>query len=255
MTPDLSKVVELRTPLKMPWTFFVILCISMLPFVAFQKKLLPVWASRIVARLYFWPTLPFSMLTRLYHRDAMFTKVDDTLFLGGAPLALLGHPQQMANLDIQGVVNMQTEYAGPQPEYARLGIRQIRLPTVDHFEPRLVDLIRAVSFIEKHRRAGQKVYVHCKAGHGRAGAVAFAWLIFRHNQTQGGQSLTKEDLRLLNMEFRKMRRVRKTLWTQPNLNSFALWAPSNLDKLDLSDNANPELVEFSSDEVERVKEL
>lgn len=72
------------------------------------------------------------------------------------------------------------EYPGPVSAYRQLGIKQLRLPTTDHFEPSLQALEEATRFIEKHYKRGEKVYVHCKAGHGRGASVAQAWLMFRN---------------------------------------------------------------------------
>lgn len=37
----------------------------------------------------------------------------------------------------------------------------------DHFEPELADYVRGVDFIKKFHERGERVLVHCKAGHGR----------------------------------------------------------------------------------------
>jgi atypical dual specificity phosphatase len=72
-------------------------------------------------------------------------------------------------------------------------------------------LQRAVAFIKKHSDEGNKVYVHCKAGHGRSAAVVFAWLMYKD---------PKADLEQLNKEFCLMRNVRKKLWKQKNILEF-----------------------------------
>ncbi|CAK0874323.1 unnamed protein product, partial [Prorocentrum cordatum] len=50
-----------------------------------------------------------------------------------------------------------------------------------------------------------EVYVHCKAGHGRAAAVALAWMAY--SRGLGGEA----DLARLNAELAERRRVRRTL--------------------------------------------
>lgn len=102
------------------------------------------------------------------------------VYLGCAPISFLGHPQQLAELGVCGVVNMCDEYAGPIDAYKKLKIRQLRLPTVDHFEPSLSQMQEAVAFIESYRKRGEKVYVHCKAGHGRAASIALVWLMSKN---------------------------------------------------------------------------
>jgi atypical dual specificity phosphatase len=90
-------------------------------------------------------------------------------------------------------------------------MRHLHLPTTDHFEPSLVDLKTAVRFIAEHEALGKKVYVHCRAGHGRSAAVVFAWLLAKNPNV---------DLEKLNEEFCRLRHVRRTLYKQPNILRF-----------------------------------
>lgn len=103
------------------------------------------------------------------------------------------------------------EYRGPVEKYKRLGIEELYLPTTDHFEPELEDLFSAVKFIKKFEKAGERVYVHCRAGHGRSAAVTFAWLITKNQGVD-----TKE----LNEDLVHLRDVRRTLWKQKNIRRF-----------------------------------
>jgi hypothetical protein len=43
-------------------------------------------------------------------------------------------------LQVRGVINMCDEYGGPIKKYEQLGMQQLRLRTVDHFEPSVNDL-------------------------------------------------------------------------------------------------------------------
>ena len=87
-------------------------------------------------------------------------------------------------------------------------VEQLRLPTVDHVEPSVADLRAAVDFIGRASRRG-KVFVHCKAGHGRSAAVAYAWLL-KKNLGKVAPFEVYEGLAA-------KRGVRKNLWRQPNL--------------------------------------
>lgn len=109
------------------------------------------------------------------------------------------------------MVNLCEEYKGPDCSYKQLGIRHLRLPTTDHFESTVEDIERAVQFIAEHEALGKKVYVHCRAGHGRSAAVVFAWLLFKNPEA---------NLQQLNQELCKLRDVRKTLWKQRNIIRF-----------------------------------
>ncbi len=69
------------------------------------------------------------------------------------------------------------EYEGPVEEYKRRGIRQLRLRTVDQFEPSTSNLVKGVRWINEFKKKGERVYIHCKAGHGRSSALVMAWLM------------------------------------------------------------------------------
>ena len=83
----------------------------------------------------------------------------------------------MAKLGVRAVINMCDEYRGPVEAYSREGIKQLWLPTVDHFEPSLESMIDAVRYIQECKDRKERVYVHCKAGHGRGAAIALCWMI------------------------------------------------------------------------------
>lgn len=106
------------------------------------------------------------------------------------------------------------EYRGPVHAYKRLGIEHLRLPTVDHFEPSPEDLKKAVAFIQKHESRGGRVYVHCRAGHGRSAAAVYAWLLYKEPLADPVE---------LNEKLCEMRNVRKSLWKQPNVIAFRTW--------------------------------
>ena len=116
------------------------------------------------------------------------------------------------------------EYRGPTASYDRLGIEELWLPTADHFEPSVKDLERAVEFVKFHQALGNKVYIHCRAGHGRSAAAVFAWLLSKENDGVAPSVEKKDSLRQLrkdlNAEFCKIRDVRSSLWKQRNIIEF-----------------------------------
>jgi atypical dual specificity phosphatase len=70
---------------------------------------------------------------------------------------------------VGGVINLMDEWRGPTAAYEKLGIEQLYVPTVDHVEPSVGDMARAVAFIRRIRQTGQPgVFIHCKGGHGRS---------------------------------------------------------------------------------------
>lgn len=69
------------------------------------------------------------------------TDIDDAVVMGGAPFGFIGMPERLYDdYGVRGVINMCDEYRGPKSEYDRLGMKELWLRTVDHFEPTVSDL-------------------------------------------------------------------------------------------------------------------
>ncbi|OQR99864.1 hypothetical protein THRCLA_06353 [Thraustotheca clavata] len=177
-------------------------------YVAFQLHLLPPSFARIVGRITFFPTLPLTYLAR---RLNYYTLIDSHVFLGAVPLVFLDHVKELHARGVRAVVNLCDEYQGPISAYRAMGIKQLWLPTVDHTEPTLQDIEKAMEFIQFHKERGSRVYVHCKAGAGRSAAIAYCWLLQQHLNWS-----LKETQEYLN----EKRRVRKSLFRQTNIVAF-----------------------------------
>lgn len=64
------------------------------------------------------------------------------VLIGGAPFGFAKIPENLYNAhNVRGVINMCEEYRGPLRKYKELGIEELYLPTTDHFEPELEDLM------------------------------------------------------------------------------------------------------------------
>lgn len=176
-------------------------------YAAFQLHFLPQGLAKVVARVYFYPTWPLTYLSR---RSNYWTLVDSHVLLGAAPMSFMPHVDALVARGVRAVVNLCDEYAGPEKQYRKKHIQQLRLPTVDHTEPSLAALEAAVAFIKTQKQRGVRVYVHCKGGTGRSAAVALCWLVANRNMTP------EEAQEYLN----EKRHVRKRLYLQPNVRAF-----------------------------------
>jgi atypical dual specificity phosphatase len=105
--------------------------------------------------------------------------VDDHLLLGAVPARR--HVRQLANLGISAIVNMCDEFPGHEAEMAACGVTQFYLPVVDYYSPDVEVLERGVQFIRDRANAGQKTYLHCKAGQGRSATLALCYLMAAYN--------------------------------------------------------------------------
>lgn len=73
----------------------------------------------------------------------------------------------------------------------------------------------AVDFINEHKfRKKGKVYVHCRAGHGRSAAIVYVWLLSQSDDP------SEVDMEELNVKLSKLRHVRKKLFRQKNVLKF-----------------------------------
>jgi len=179
--------------------------------------------QRLVSRFLFWPTMPWIMWQR---RGQWATRVDGTVILGGAPIKIPLFRQDYHQVD--AIINMCEEYTY---DYCKLDsqhrdIKVLHLPTINHMEPSLEDLKLAIHFIAKCQSEGKRVYVHCRAGNGRSAAVVLAWLLISQRQRQRQPQYKKDlpsSLQQLNQLLGQKRRVRNTLWQQPNLQIFEQW--------------------------------
>ena len=220
--------------------------ITVVLYILNQTHQLPKPLGAVVSKLLFYPTLPITAFKRI---NKWVNRIDDTVVLGGAPFVFLDYPRKLKeNYDVGGVINMCQEWRGPTRQYKTLGIEELYLPTTDHFEPELEDLISALSFINRFEAQGKSVYIHCRAGHGRSGAVAFAWLLFK------GFPKSVADPEALNKDLCKLRSVRKKLWKQKNIRALCDRLESSKGSLvDLNDSFFKEEKEDGTDE--KKKEL
>ena len=116
--------------------------------------------------------------------------MDEEVLIGALPMHR--HVARLKAEGIGAVINTCAEYAGPVRKYADAGIVQLHLPTVDFTPPSLDDLCRGVEFIQQHRAAGRKVYVHCKAGRGRSATLVMCYLIKKGLSIEEAQRLLLE---------------------------------------------------------------
>ncbi|MEM9587622.1 MAG: dual specificity protein phosphatase family protein [Planctomycetota bacterium] len=115
------------------------------------------------------------LLGRILKVRNWWDAVDDRVLVGARPFP--SDVQSLHDAGVRAVVNTCEEYAGPIKEYGRIGLEQLHIPTTDFTHPSLVDVQRAVEFVQRFAEAGDKVYIHCKAGRARSATVAICWLM------------------------------------------------------------------------------
>jgi len=187
----------------------VIVAIIITVYYAYTKNYFCKCCTRWVSHFAFYPTLPFTVLTKSLYGN-WWDHIDQNVYLGCVPLQCRGHVQTLNDLGVKAVVNVMDEYVGPVDAYEALSMEQLYLPTLDHYEPSVHDMTMAVDFINKYVHEGSGVYVHCKGGHGRSAAVVFCWLV------QSKQMTMDEAQDYLSCR----RLVRRKLYQQANVNQY-----------------------------------
>lgn len=109
------------------WPLRPICVILLLVYMAFQLHLLPKKLSKIVSKVFFYPTLPLTYWTR---RHAYWTQLDGKVIFGVALLEPLQHVEMLHSKGVRAVVNLCDEYSGPLRKYDKLAIVQLYLPTI-----------------------------------------------------------------------------------------------------------------------------
>lgn len=133
---------------------------------------IPRWLSRTI----YYPTLGYNLLLgRVLKVRRWWDPINEHLILGARPM--LGDPDVFNEMGITGVVNTCEEMKGLIEDYRRLNIEQLWLPTTDFHHPKDDHVDQGADFIERHRLANGKVYVHCKAGRARSATVVLWWLV------------------------------------------------------------------------------
>ena len=156
----------------------------------------------LLAYLLFYPTLWWNrVLCGLDWRRHWWDWIDEWVLLGALPGA--GDVPRLSAEGIGAVINTCREYKGPLAAYRAAGIEQLHLPTVDFTPPRVADIEAALAFIQAQIRQGRKIYVHCKAGRGRA-TIVLCYLIKKGMTPEQAQArLTEKRPQVLAGLFRR----------------------------------------------------
>eukprot|EP01062_Namystynia_karyoxenos_P054536 TRINITY_DN4495_c0_g1_i1.p1 TRINITY_DN4495_c0_g1~~TRINITY_DN4495_c0_g1_i1.p1 ORF type:complete len:313 (+),score=115.66 TRINITY_DN4495_c0_g1_i1:83-940(+) len=143
-----------------------------------------VWA---VSRFTVWPTIAFNMCRTAagfggqYVEEVTGTGPDEPgkIYVGGLPWPMLAK-RLKRGFNVTRVVNCCEESAGPHRVYDREGIEQLRLYCIDYCDVPLERITQGVSWLREQILQGHNVYVHCKAGKGRAATIVVAYLARYH---------------------------------------------------------------------------
>lgn len=139
------------------------------------------------------------------------SQVEPLLFVGGSFRA--SQWPLLHSLGIRAVLSLQAEqedhFIGPLPE------RALRLLVPDHHAPTLVQLGEGAAFIAQSHADNLPVFVHCRAGVGRAPLTAAAYLVQQrampHRAALTYLQASRPIVRLNNIQLRRLQEWERLL--------------------------------------------
>ncbi|XP_040265169.1 phosphatidylglycerophosphatase and protein-tyrosine phosphatase 1 [Bufo bufo] len=135
-------------------------------------------------RVLFYPTLLYNVIMEKISSRKWYDRIDETVILGALPFRGMTDTL-IKEENVSGVITMNEEYetrllCHSSQDWTALGVEQLRLGTVDFTGvPTLEHLQNGIEFVHKHRKMGNSVYIHCKAGRSRSATMVAAYLIER----------------------------------------------------------------------------
>ncbi|XP_078062944.1 phosphatidylglycerophosphatase and protein-tyrosine phosphatase 1 isoform X1 [Mustelus asterias] len=142
--------------------------------------------AALFARAVFYPSLGYNVFMSKVWGRHWYDRIDQTVIIGALPFRSLTE-ELVKKENVRGVITMTEEYetkffVNTAKEWESYGVEQLCLSTVDILGvPTLEDLKKGVDFVTKHRKNGNSVYVHCKAGRSRSATMVAAYLIHMHH--------------------------------------------------------------------------
>jgi atypical dual specificity phosphatase len=134
------------------------------------------------AHLVFWPTWLWNILLgRVLKVRAWWNEIDSDVILGARPFR--SDIPKLAAAGVKNIVNTCEEFPGFTADYKQARIDQLYVPAIDFTHPTRESIDEAVQYIDRAVAAGNKVYIHCKAGRGRSATVAICWLMHSRGMT------------------------------------------------------------------------
>lgn len=159
-------------------------------------------------------------MIRLFRRWRWWDRIDEHVLIGALPTEKIAG--EIIAAGVTAVVNTCQEYAGPLSTYAKSGVEQLHLPTIDFVPPSLEDVKRGVEFIDQQIAEGKQVYIHCKAGRARSATIVICWLIKAKDMTP-----TEAQLFLISKRPQTLRSVSR----RPVVEQFYQWWLSEKKRL------------------------
>lgn len=142
----------------------------------------------MLSKIAYYPSLAFNIFMSKVSSRTWYNRLDDTVIVGALPFKSVTH-ELIKQENVKAMVTTNEDFelqylTYNKQELSSLGVDQLRLVITDLTgTPTQTDIVSAVDFIMDHRKKGNSVYVHCKAGRTRSATIAMCYLVQLHKWT------------------------------------------------------------------------
>lgn len=134
-----------------------------------------------------------------------YNRMTDSLFLGTNGCCTVHFEKELLAEGVRADISLEAERldAAHGAEYF------LWLPTQDHTAPTMEKLRVGTHAIRELVDAGEKVYVHCRNGHGRGPTLVVAYFVLLGHDLETAHSMVKEKRSVIHIEDVQMERLKE----------------------------------------------
>ena len=179
------------------------------------------YVTWFASRLTLWPTVAMYTIVDTMGTRRYYDEVYENIFVGGAPYESIA----MTFIEKHGVntvINCCEEYSGPITLYDKHNVSYFNLNCLDFCDVPLDKIEATMNHISSLVDPHPVIYIHCKAGRGRAVTIATAWL---------AQKYLEGDTRVANEIVKKARPTAiSSVYARPDMVEFAKNLKARMEK-------------------------
>ncbi len=137
------------------------------------------------------------------HPTFEYSKITDQIYIGTNACCTIHFKMELLNKGVKADISMEAE----RLDAAQGAQYFLWLPTRDHTAPTMKKLRVGTHALRELIDVGEKVYVHCRNGHGRAPSLVAAYFILKGMSTDEAIATIKKKRRSIHIEPVQKRRL------------------------------------------------
>ena len=146
-----------------------------------NTKILPKFVTYYLSYFMWYPNKIVAKINKI---KLNYDQIDDNVYIGSMPITL-NDLYYLDNIDVNSIVslneNWELHIESNKELLDKLDIEFFQYPSRDLIPPKMDAIILAVNQIITEIKKNKKVYIHCRAGRGRAATISICYLIQHKN--------------------------------------------------------------------------